>query len=253
MSSRESRAAIRVSSAGPADPLLVEDLVAANRILAKEGVLDGWGHVSVRHDRDPGRFLLSRSLAPEMVSAEDIIEFDLDNVPVDDRGRDLYSERFIHGEIYKVRPDVKAICHTHAPPVIPFGVTTIPLRPMYHRAAFIAAGVPIFEIRDAAGMTDMLIRDPQLGAALAKSISDKPAVLMRGHGATVVAPSLPRLVGRSIFLALNATLQAQALIMTQGGVINYLDPEEARLIEAREGYGLGRAWKAWKRKALQLP
>jgi len=230
---------------------LIEDLVAANRILAQEGVLDGWGHVSVRHDRDPARFLLSRSLAPELVSAEDILEFDLDNNPVDVPERDLYTERFIHGEIYKARPDVIAICHSHAPPVIPFGVIDVPLRPMYHRAAFIALGVPIFEIRDAAGMTDMLIRDPALGRALAKSIADKPAVLMRGHGATIVAHSIPRLVGRSIFLALNAKLQAQAMIMTQGGPIKYLDPEEARLIEAREGYGLGRAWKAWKKRALE--
>ena len=238
------------ASAGPADPLLIEDLVAANRILANEGVLDGWGHVSVRHDRDPSRFLLSRSLAPELVSAEDILEFDLDNNSVNVEERNLYSERFIHGEIYKTRPDVKAIVHSHAPSVIPFGVTSIALRPMYHRAAFIALGVPVFEIRDAAGMTDMLIRDPALGRALAKSIGDKPAVLMRGHGATIVAPSLQRVVGRSIFLALNATLQAQAMIMTQGGPINFLDPEEARLIEAREGYGLGRSWQAWKKRAL---
>jgi ribulose-5-phosphate 4-epimerase/fuculose-1-phosphate aldolase len=237
-------------SAGPADPLLIEDLVAANRILALEGVLDGWGHVSVRHDQDPHRYLLSRSLAPELVGVEDILEFDLDNSPVEVAERDLYSERFIHGEIYKARPDVKAIVHTHAPPIIPFGVTTVPLRPLYHRAAFIALGVPVFEIREAAGMTDMLIRDPALGAALAKSIADKPAVLMRGHGATVVAPSIPRVVARSIFMALNARLQAQAMIMTQGGPINYLDPEEARLIEAREGYGLARAWNAWKLRAL---
>jgi HCOMODA/2-hydroxy-3-carboxy-muconic semialdehyde decarboxylase len=241
------------SSAGPADPLLIEDLVAANRILAQEGVLDGWGHVSVRHDRDPNRFLLSRSLAPELVTAADILEFDLDSVPVEVMERDLYTERFIHGEIYRARPDVKAIVHSHAPPVIPFGVISVPLQPMYHRAAFIALGVPIFEIRDAAGITDMLIRDPALGRALAKSIADKPAVLMRGHGATVVGPSIPRVVGRSIFLALNATLQAQAMIMAQGGPINYLHPDEARLIEAREGYGLGRAWKAWKRRALREP
>ena len=235
-------------SAGPADPLLIEDLVAANRILALEGVLDGWGHVSVRHDRDPGRFLLSRSLAPELISAGDILEFDLDNNAVDAKGQDLYSERFIHGEIYKARPDVKAICHSHAPPVIPFGVTSIPLRPMYHRAAFIGLGVPVFEIRDAAGTTDMLIRDPALGRALAQSIA---AVLMRGHGATVVGPSIPRLVGRSIFLALNATLQTQAMLMAQGGPINFLDAGEVRLIESREGYGLGRAWKAWKKRALK--
>ncbi len=238
-------------SAGRADPQLIKDLVAANRILAREGVLDGWGHVSVRHNLDPDRYLLSRSLAPEFVSGGDVLEFDLENNAVNDRGRNLYTERFLHGEIYKVRADVVAICHCHAPPVIPFGVTDVPLRPMYHRAAFIALGVPIFEIRDAAGMTDLLIRSPALGAALAKSIADKPAVLMRGHGATVVAPSLPRLVGRSIFLALNAALQAQAMAMTQGGAIRFLDPEEARLIEAREGYGLGRAWEAWKRKALR--
>ena len=249
--SNESRVTSHSSSAGPADPLLIEDLVAANRILAQERVLDGWGHVSVRHDRDPNRFLLSRSLAPELVSAEDIIEFDLDNVPVEVMERDLYTERFIHGEIYKARADVKAIVHSHAPPVIPFGVISIPLKPMYHRAAFIGLGIPVFEIRDAAGMTDMLIRDPALGRALAKSIADKPAVLMRGHGVTVVAPSIPRVVGRSIFLALNAKLQAQAMIMTQGGPIRYLDPEEVRLIEAREGYGLGRAWKAWKKRALK--
>ena len=237
-------------SAGPADRQLIEDLVAANRILAMHGVLDGWGHVSVRHNRDPNRFLLSRSLAPELVSARDILEFDLDNNPVDARGQDLYAERFIHGEIYKARPDVTAICHTHAPSVIPFSVTNIPLRPMYHRAAFVGLGVPVFEIRDAAGITDMLIRDSALGHALARSIADKAAVLMRGHGATVVGPSIPRLVGRSIFLALNATLQTQAMLMAQGGPINFLDPGEVRLIEAREGYGLGRAWQAWKRKGL---
>ena len=239
-----------LKSAGRPDPALISDLVAANRILAMQGVLDGWGHVSVRHNRDPNRFLLSRSLAPELITAKDILEFDLDNNPVNARGANLYSERFIHGEIYKTRPDVVAITHFHAPPVIPFGVVDVPLRPIYHRAAFIAQGVPIFDIQDAAGMTDLLIRNPMLGAALAKSIADKPAVLMRGHGATVVGPSLQRLVGRSIFLAMNATLQAQAMALAPGGKIKFLDPEEARLIEAREGYGLGRAWEAWKRKAL---
>jgi ribulose-5-phosphate 4-epimerase/fuculose-1-phosphate aldolase len=239
-----------LKSAGRPDPALISDLVAANRILAMQGVLDGWGHVSVRHNRDPGRYLLSRSLAPELITAGDILEFDLDNNPVNARGANLYTERFLHGEIYKTRPDVVAVTHFHAPPVIPFSVIDVPLRPIYHRAAFIAQGVPIFEIRDAAGMTDLLIRNPMLGAALAKSIADKPAVLMRGHGATVVGPSLQRLVGRSIFLAMNATLQAQAMALAPGGHIKFLDPEEARLIEAREGYGLGRAWEAWKRKAV---
>ncbi len=244
------RSETKLKSAGPADRQLVEDLVAANRILAMNGVLDGWGHVSVRHNRDPRRFLLSRSLAPELITAKDILEFDLDNNPVDAKGRNLYTERFIHGEIYKTRPDVVAICHSHAPPVIPFGVTSVQLRPLYHRAAFIGLGIPIFEIREGFGMTDMLIRNAAHGRALAQAIADKPAVLMRGHGATIVAPTLPRLVGRSIFLAMNATLQAQAMALAPGGAINYLDPEEARLIEEREGYGLGRAWEAWKRKAL---
>ena len=236
------------ASAGLADPALIDDLVATNRILAAEGVLDGWGHVSARHDRDPNRYLLSRARAPELVCAEDIMEFDLDSRPVDSQDRDLYTERFIHGEIYKARPDVKAVVHNHAPALIPYGVNGVPLRPLYHRAAFIAQGVPIFEIRDRAGMTDMLIRNGQLGRSLAEAIGSKPAALMRGHGATVVGPSLPRLVTRCIFLSLNATLQAQAMMM--GQPINYLDSEEARLIEAREGYGASRAWEAWKKKAL---
>jgi ribulose-5-phosphate 4-epimerase/fuculose-1-phosphate aldolase len=235
-------------SAGAVEPQLIEDLVAANRILADQGVLDGWGHVSVRHPRNPNRYLLSRSRAPELISAEDIMEFDLDSNAVDARGRPLYTERFIHGEIYKARPDVVAIVHTHAPALIPFGISKVPLKPVYHRSAFIAAGVPVFEIRERAGMTDMLIRDQALGRALADALGNHPAALMRGHGAVVVGPSLQRVVGRSIFLPLNATLQMQAAAL--GGPVTYLDPEEARKIEEREGYGLARAWEAWKRKAM---
>lgn len=235
-------------SAGSVEPQLIEDLVAANRILADQGVLDGWGHVSVRHPRDPNRYLLSRSRAPELINADDIMEFDLDSNPVDARGRPLYTERFIHGEIYKARPDVVAIVHTHAPALIPFGISKVPLKPVYHRSAFIAAGVPVFEIRERAGMTDMLIRDQALGRALADALGNHPAALMRGHGAVVVGPSLQRVVGRSIFLPLNATLQMQAAAL--GGPVTYLDPEEARKIEEREGYGLARAWEAWKRKVM---
>jgi ribulose-5-phosphate 4-epimerase/fuculose-1-phosphate aldolase len=235
-------------SAGSVEPQLIEDLVAANRILADQGVLDGWGHVSVRHPRDPNRYLLSRSRAPELIIAEDIMEFDLDSNPVDARSRPLYTERFIHGEIYKARLDVVAIVHTHAPALIPFGISKVPLKPVYHRSAFIAAGVPVFEIRERAGMTDMLIRDQALGRALADALGNHPATLMRGHGAVVVGPSLQRVVGRSIFLPLNATLQMQAAAL--GGPVTFLDPEEARKIEEREGYGLARAWEAWKRKAM---
>src|SRR5262249_51783059 len=176
------------TSAGSVEPQLIEDLVAANRILADQGVLDGWGHVSVRHPRDPNRYLLSRSRAPELIDAEDIMELDLDSNPVDAKGRSLYTERFIHGEIYKARPDVIAIVHTHAPALIPFGISKVPLKPVYLRSAFIAAGIPVFEIRERAGMTDMLIRDHTLGRALADALASHPAALMRGHGAVIVGP-----------------------------------------------------------------
>jgi ribulose-5-phosphate 4-epimerase/fuculose-1-phosphate aldolase len=239
------------ASAGPVDPQLIEDLVAANRILADQGVLDGWGHVSVRHPRDSNRYLLSRSRAPELVGADDIMEFDLDSNPVDLKGRPLYTERFIHDEIYKTRPDVMAIVHSHAPALIPFGISKVPLKPVYHRSAFVSAGVPVFEIRERAGMTDMLIRDRALGRALADALGGHPAALMRGHGAVIVGPSIQRVVGRSIFLPLNATLQTQAAAL--GTPVTYLEPAEAQKIEAREGYGLGRAWEAWKRKAMAKP
>ena len=194
------RARSEPASAGPADPALIEDLVAANRILADQGVVDGYGHVSARHNLDPNRYLLARSIAPELVTAEDILEFDLDSVPVDPRGRKLYLERFIHGEIYKARPDVNSVVHHHSPAVIPFGVTNVRLRPIYHMAAFVGLGVPVFEIREAGGMTDMLVSTPELGRALARTLGDKPAALMRGHGAVVVGDSVPVAVARSVYL-----------------------------------------------------
>lgn len=241
-------------SAGPPDPQLIEDLVAANRILADQGLLDGWGHVSVRHNRDSNRFLMARGVAAQLVTAKDILEFDLDSQPIDTHGLPmsaLFTERYIHGEIYKLRPDVIAIVHTHAPSLIPFGVTKVPLRPMYHRSAFISLGIPVFEIRERAGMTDMLIRNATLGHNLAEALGDHPAALMRGHGAVITGPSLPRVVSRTIFLALNATLQAQAMGM--GAPITYMDPEEARKIEEREGHGLARTWEGWKQKVMAKP
>jgi ribulose-5-phosphate 4-epimerase/fuculose-1-phosphate aldolase len=194
---------------------------------------------------------VSRGLSAELVTAKDIVEFDLDSRPVDTHGlpmSGLFTERYIHGEIYKARPDVMAVVHTHAPSLIPFGDTKVPLEPMYHRSAFIAFGIPVFEIREKAGMTDMLIRNPTLGHNLADSLGDHPAVLMRGHGAAIVGPSLPRVVGRTIFLALNASLQAEAMKMN--APITFMDLEEARLIEAREGHGLARTWEGWKRKVM---
>ncbi len=234
------------SSAGPASPQLIEDLVAAYRALAQHGVLDGYGHVSARHDRDPNRYLMSRSLAPELVAASDIMEFDLDSNPVDARGRTPVGERFIHGEVYKARPDVKVVVHHHAPSVIPFGVSQVPLRPIYHMASFLWEGVPVFEIRSVEGMTDMLVGNPRRGRALAQVLEGNPALLMRGHGAVVVGPNVAQAVGRSIYMELNARLQAQAMAL--GGKITYLEPEEGRkavLDEYRRG------WEMWRRKALE--
>ena len=235
-------------SAGPGAPELIDDLVAANRILALEGVVDAFGHVSVRHNRDPNRFFLSRSLAPALVTAADLIEYDLESNAADANGRAQYSERFIHAEIYKARPDVRSVVHAHAPSVVPFGVSTVPLRPVSHMAAFIGDSVPVFDIRKTAGMTDMLVRDAARGRALAQALGNKPAVLMRGHGVTVVGPALPFAVGRSIYLEANARIQLQAMAL--GGPVSYLDPAEAQQVMASgENRSYERAWELWKRKA----
>jgi ribulose-5-phosphate 4-epimerase/fuculose-1-phosphate aldolase len=234
-------------SAGPGSPRLIEDLVAANRILADQGIVDAFGHVSARHDTNPNRYFLSRSLAPGLVTTQDLIEYDLDSNAVNASGRAQYSERFIHGEIYKARADVRAVVHAHAPAIVPFGVSTVPLRPVSHMAAFIGDRVPIFDIRTAAGMTDMLVKDAARGHALAAALADRPAVLMRGHGMTVVGPALPFAVGRAIYLEANARIQLQAMAL--GGPVTYLDPAEAKAVmDSGENRSYERAWELWKQK-----
>jgi HCOMODA/2-hydroxy-3-carboxy-muconic semialdehyde decarboxylase len=228
---------------------LAEDLGCAYRILAEHGVIDAYGHVSVRSDRHPSRYLLARSLAPELVTEADLIEYDLDSTPVDPRGRESVRERFIHGEIYRARPEVQAVVHNHSPSVIPFGVTTAPLRPIFHMAAFVGGGVPTFEIRDAEVGTDLLVKTPYLGQALARTLGGHPAALMRGHGAVVVGENLPRAVGRSIYLEINARLQAQALAIAGArGKITYLDDREVAASTPVQDYG--RAWHLWRSRAL---
>jgi len=228
---------------------LVEDLVCAYRILAEHGVIDGYGHVSVRSDRDPQRYFLSRSLAPELVTEGDIMEYDLDSNPIDPRGREMYLERFIHGEIYKTRPEVNAVVHNHSPSVIPFGVTGVPMRPIFHMASFVGMGVPTFEIRGAQEGSDLLVRTPYLGQALAKTLGKNPAALMRGHGAVVVGESLTRAVGRSIYLETSARLQMQAMtIAGRDGKITYLDDREVQASAVMQDYK--RAWNLWRTKAL---
>ena len=223
----------------------IADLVAGNRILAMESVLDGMGHISVRHATRPDRFFLARSMAPELVTAADILEYDLEGKPIDARDRTSYLERFIHSEIYKLRPDVRAVVHCHTPSLIPFAASDVPLRAMYHMAAFVAEGVPVWDIRKAAGVTDLLVRDAALGRALAQSLGQKSAALMRGHGAVVVAASIPNVVGRSIYLDVNARAQAQAIAL--GGKITYVEADEAKL-RMGDTNEYSRAWDLWKRK-----
>jgi HCOMODA/2-hydroxy-3-carboxy-muconic semialdehyde decarboxylase len=238
------------ASAGPPTPALMEDLVAASRILADQGVLDGYGHVSVRHDRDPNRYLMSRSMAPALVTAGDIMEWDLDSAPVDPKGRTGFIERFIHGEIYKARPDVMAVVHNHSPSVIPFGVTQAPLRPLYHMSAFLGGGVPVWDIKTAAGeSTDMLVRNAALGRALAQTLGPRPVALMRGHGAVVVGPTVQMAVFRSLYTEMNAKLQQQAMAL--GGPITFLDPDEAKKAEQNVGGTVARPWELWKKAATK--
>ena len=229
---------------GAPDPRLIEDLVSANHILAGEGVVDAYGHVSARHDRNPGRYLLSRDLAPALVTGEDILQYDLDSKPIDARGQAQYLERFIHGEIYRARPDVKAVVHNHSPAVIPFSLSKVPLRPVFHMAAFVIEGVPVFDAPRDLGIHQLLIASPRLGQALARTLAEKPAVLIRGHGAAVVGTSLPMAVGRSVYLERSATIQAQTMAL--GAELTYLDPEAARAM-ADNSYP--RAWELWKRQA----
>jgi len=230
------------------DRAVLEDLAAASRILVDQGVFDAAGHVSMRHPRIAGRFLMSRSLAPEMVTADDIMQFDLDCEPIEAQGRRGFIERYLHGEIYRARPDVMAIAHSHSPPVIAFGLTGVPLRAMYHNAAFLAAGVPVFDIRETFGTTDIVISSADKGAALARKLSDKSVALLRAHGMVAVGPSLPVAIFRAIFTVTSATIQHQAQAL--GGEIAALDAEEGRIADIVNIETVGRSWDLWKRRVM---
>jgi ribulose-5-phosphate 4-epimerase/fuculose-1-phosphate aldolase len=236
-------------SAGTPDPRVIEDLVAASRVLADLGVVDGFGHVSVRHDKDANRYLMSRSMAPALVKAEDILEFDLDSTAVDAKGQAVFLERFIHGEIYKARPDVKAVVHSHSPSVIPFGVSKTRLQPIYHMSSFMGLDVPVFEIRDVEGpASDLLVRNAKIGEALAKVLGTKTVVLMRGHGSVTVGTSLPQVVFRAYYAEMNARLQSEAIKL---GAVTYLTPEEAAASARTNDALVMRPWELWKRKAMK--
>jgi ribulose-5-phosphate 4-epimerase/fuculose-1-phosphate aldolase len=230
-----------------ANPKLLEDLVAANRILAMHGVLDAYGHVSVRSDANPAHFLMSRSLAPDLVTAADVMEHGPDSDPIGD-DRKAYLERFLHGELYRQRPDVMAVVHSHSDSVIPFAVTKGKLRPVYHMASFLWSGVPVYDIRRSTPENDLLIRDRRLGAELANAIGQCSCVLMRGHGMTVVGDSLPEVVFRAVYTERNAKLQGLATQLE--GPIEFLSDEEGRRATVTNRGTVERPWELWKRKAM---
>jgi HCOMODA/2-hydroxy-3-carboxy-muconic semialdehyde decarboxylase len=225
------------------------DLVIASRTLAEHGVIDAYGHASVRSPTNADRYFMSCNIAPELATEADILEFDLDSNAMNAKGRPLYQERFIHGEIYKARPEVTAIVHNHSHAVVPFSCTNVALQPIFHMAAFVGLGVPTWDIRDAQKGTDMLVRTRELAEHLAKSLGMHPAVLMRGHGSTVVAENLPRAVGRTIYLDINARMQYQAIALAGSeGQVAYMDPSEVAANVAWQNYE--RSWRLWSEKVL---
>ena len=227
-------------------PALLEEIVIGSRILAEFGVVDAFGHVSARDPSNPSHFLMSRSLAPAMVTADDNMEFDLDGNAIDARGRPVFLERFIHAEIYKARPDVISVVHTHSPGVIPFSVSKTPLRALFHNAGFLAGGVPVWDIAREFGQTDMVVRDSGIGRSLARTLADKPVVLMRGHGDVAVGPDVKTAVFRAYYTDVDAKLQSQAIGL--GGEITYLTADEGAKADSINFAVIDRVWNLWKQR-----
>lgn len=227
---------------------LLRDLVSANRILAHENVVDALGHVSVRHPDRADRFFLSCSRSPELVTLDDIMEFDLDCNPIDQKGRPMYFERPIHGAIYKKRADVNAVVHNHAYEVIPFGLTKMKLRPVVHPACGIGSEVPVWDIRTKFGDTNMLVTTIEQGLDLAASLNGGHAALMRGHGCVVACATLKESILTSIYLKVNAKLQGDAMAM---GDIAFLSEGEikktAEVVFSENS--VNRMWEYWLRRA----
>jgi HCOMODA/2-hydroxy-3-carboxy-muconic semialdehyde decarboxylase len=233
-------------SGGALPAELLADLAAASRILAAQGVVDGFGHVSMRHPTAPNRYLMSRSLAPALVTPDDLIEYDLDSQPCNANGRNTFLERYIHGEVYKARPDVNSVVHSHSPSVVPFGLVRAKMQAMFHNAAFLAAGVPVFNIHDKFGATDMLVGNGAKGEALAETLGTKDVVLMRAHGSVACGPSLQTAVFRAVYTEVNARIQHWAAALAAGEPLAGLDEEEGVLADTvNQGAGV-RAWDLWR-------
>lgn len=225
----------------------MRDLVIANRILAFEGVVDAFGHVSIRHPEDPERYIMACSRSPEIVTFDDLMEYTLDSDPIDDRGLPMYAERFIHGTIFAARPDVNAVVHNHSLSVIPFGVTRVKLRPLMHTGSTMGEEVPVWDIRERFGDTTMLVLNNDHGHDLARCLGDRRIALMRGHGCVVVGSSIREAVMSSIYLEVNARLQMDCIRL---GEPQYMTPGE---IEGAQGRFFGdlavnRSWEYWSRR-----
>jgi len=234
--------------AADSDGQRIEDLVVACHICANEGVMDSFGHLSVRSAKNPERFFMSRALAPAQVTVADIMEFDMAGNPVDPQGRRANGERFIHSEIYKARPDVQAVIHSHSPVVMPFGIAGVSLKPVTAQAGFLPLDTPLFEIREAWGTAEergMLVRDSTLAKALAQKLGKAPVVLMRGHGHCVVADSIRRATIRAVYVEMNARVLQSALQLSKN--VTYLDEKEIAY-NATENFDLERPWDNLKRR-----
>ncbi len=238
------------AASSDSDEQRVADLETANHILFDQGVVDGFGHISVRSATNASHYWMAGAVAPALVTKDDIIEFDEDSAALDARGRPIHGERFIHGEIYRVRSDVVSVVHSHSSAVIPFSATNVPLQPVIHTAGFLPSATPVFEIRSVAGDDNhILVNTRQFGAGLAKVLGKSPVVLMRGHGDAVVAASIKKAVYRAIYTQLNAQIQAEALLLGQGKV-TYLNPMESANVDAiNEGGGVERSWQIWAARA----
>ena len=233
-------------SGGPVSAESIADLAAASRILAERGVVDGFGHVSLRHPHAPERYLMARAIAPALVTPDDIIEYDMDSKPCNANGRGSFIERYIHSEIYKTRPDISSVVHSHSPSVIPFGLVGVKMQAMFHNAAFLAAGVPVFDIREKFGATDMLVCDGAKGAALAEALGDKDIALMRAHGSVACGPTLQTAVFRAVYTEVNARVQHWTVALSGGSPIAALEDEEGRLADVPNQTAGKRAWDLWR-------
>jgi HCOMODA/2-hydroxy-3-carboxy-muconic semialdehyde decarboxylase len=242
---------------GPAS-IIIDDVVVANRILANENILDGLGHISARSPQRPDHFFLARDLAPGLVTSADLVEYDLDGNPVNANAPQGYRERYIHAAVFKARPDVNSVVHSHMPSVLPFTDSTVALRPMYHMAAFLVPGVPMFEIRKVQGQVGMLIDNNKVATALAQALGNKTVALIRGHGAVIVGTTVPDAVSNAIFLDVNARVQAQAIALG-GGNLSYLTQADVGAPTPNQqpatqpgapGY-YPRSWGIWKQNAMK--